>query len=103
MKSNVIGLFLTTVAIAIVLISIITSISVIERETGLHDKILYSYVEPYNKRFIPIISNLSKQVPPSEPIAISLPSSQFAYFVGHKSIIPWGSYSEKSLVYFMLK
>ena len=104
MKSNVIGLFLTTVAIAIVVVSIIKSISVIESETGLYDKIFYSYnVGPYNKQFIPIISNLSKQVPPSEPIAISLPSSQFAYFVGHKSIIPWGSYSEKSLVYFMVR
>ena len=104
MKSNVTGLVLTTIAIAIVVIGIITSISVIESETGLYDKIFYSYnVEPYNKRFIPIISNLSKQIPPSEPIAISLPSSQFAYFVGHKSIIPWGSYSEKSLVYFMVR
>jgi hypothetical protein len=102
-KSNVIRLLLTTVAIVIVVIGIITSISVIERETGLYDKMFYSYVKPYNKQFIPIISNLSKQVPPSEPIAISLPSSQFAYFVGHKSIIPWGSYSEKSLVYFMVR
>ena len=102
MKSNVIGLFLTTVAIVIVVISIITSISVIESETGLYDKILYSYVEPYNKQFIPTISNIANQVPPSEPIVISLPSSQFAYFVGHKLIIPWGSYSEKSLVYFMV-
>jgi hypothetical protein len=103
-KSNMIGLLLTTVAIAIVVVSIITSISVIESETGLYDKIFYAYnVEPYNKRFIPIIGNLSKQVPLSEPIAISLPSSQFAYFVGHKLIIPWGSYSEKSLVYFMVR
>ena len=103
MKSNVTGLVLATIAIVIVVISIITSISVIERETGLYDKMFYSYVEPYNKQFIPIISNLSKQIPPSEPIAISLASSQFAYFVGHKSIIPWGSYSEKSLVYFMVR
>ena len=103
MKSNVIGLFLATIAIVIVVISIITSISIIERETGLYDKILYSYVEPYNKQFIPIISNIANQVPPSEPIVISLPSSQFAYFVGHKLIIPWGTYSEKSLVYFMVK
>ena len=102
MKSNVIGLFLATIAIVIVVISLITSISVIERETGLYDKILYSYVEPYNKQFIPTISNIANQVPPSEPIVISLPSSQFAYFVGHKLIIPWGSYSEKSLVYFMV-
>ena len=103
MKSNVIGLFLTTVAIVIVVISIITSISVIESETGLHDNIFYAYnVEPYNKQFIPTISNIANQVPPSEPIVISLPSSQFAYFVGHKLIIPWGSYSEKSLVYFMV-
>jgi len=102
-KSNVIGLFLATIAIVIVVISIITSISIIERETGLYDKILYSYVEPYNKQFIPIISNIANQVPPSEPIVISLPSSQFAYFVGHKLIIPWGTYSEKSLVYFMVK
>ena len=103
MKSNVIGLFLATITLVIVVISIITSISIIERETGLYDKILYSYVEPYNKQFIPIISNIANQVPPSEPIAISEPSSQFAYFVGHKSIIPWGSYSEKSLVYFMVR
>lgn len=104
MNSNVIGLFLTTVAIAIGVISIIKSISVIERETGLYDKISYSYnVEPYNKQFIPIISNISNQVPPSEPIAISLPSSQFAYFVGHILIIPRGSYSEKSLVYIMVR
>jgi ABC-type multidrug transport system permease subunit len=82
-KSNVIGLFLATIAIAIVVISIITSISVIERETGLYDKMFYSYVEPYNKQFIPMISNISNQVPPNEPIAISLPSSQFAYFVIH--------------------
>jgi len=102
-KSNVIGLFLATFAIVIAVISIITSISIIERETGLYDKILYSYVEPYNKQFIPIISNIANQVPPSEPIVISLPSSQFAYFVGHKLIIPWGTYSEKSLVYFMVK
>ena len=103
MKSNVIGLFLATIAIVIVVISLITSISVIESETGLYDKILYSYVEPYNKQFIPTISNIANQVPPSEPIVISLPSSQFAYFVGHKLIIPWGSYSEKSLVYFMVR
>jgi hypothetical protein len=65
-KSNVIGLFLATIAIVIGVISIITSISVIERETGLYDKIFYSYnVEPYNKQFIPIISNNSNQVPPS--------------------------------------
>jgi len=102
-KSNMIGLLLTTVAIAIAVVSIITSISVIESETGLYDKILYSYVEPYNKQFIPIIGNLSKQVPPGEAIAISLPSSQFAYFVGHKLVIPWGSNSEKSLVYFMVR
>jgi len=102
-KSNVIGLFLATIAIVIVVISLITSISVIESETGLYDKILYSYVEPYNKQFIPTISNIANQVPPSEPIVISLPSSQFAYFVGHKLIIPWGSYSEKSLVYFMVR
>jgi len=101
-KSNVIGLFLATIAIVIVVISLVTSISVIESETGLYDKILYSYVEPYNKQFIPTISNIANQVPPSEPIVISLPSSQFAYFVGHKLIIPWGSYSEKSLVYFMV-
>jgi len=99
----VIGLFLATIAIVIVVISLITSISVIESETGLYDKILYSYVEPYNKQFIPTISNIANQVPPSEPIVISLPSSQFAYFVGHKLIIPWGSYSEKSLVYFMVR
>jgi hypothetical protein len=102
-KSNVIGLFLATVAIAIGLISIITSISVIESETGLYDKILYSYVEPYNKQFIPMTSNISNQVPPNEPIVVSLKSSQYAYFVGHKSIIPWSSYSEKSLVYFMVR
>ena len=102
MKSNVIGLFLATIAIVIVVISLITSISVIESETGLYDKILYSYVEPYNKQFIPTISNIANQVPPSEPIVISLPSSQFAYFVGHNLVIPWGSYSEKSLVYFMV-
>ena len=104
MKSNMIGLFLTTVAIVIVVISIITSISVIERETGLYDRIFYAYnVEPYNKQFIPIISNISNQVPPNEPIVVSLKSSQYAYFVGHKSIIPWSSYSEKSLVYFMVR
>jgi hypothetical protein len=69
-KSNVIGLFLITVAKVIVVISIITSISVIERQTGLYDKILYSYnVEPYNKQFIPTISNIANQVPPSEPLA----------------------------------
>jgi len=103
-KSNVIGLFLATIAIVIAVISIITSISIIERETGLYDKIFYAYnVEPYNKQFIPIISNIANQVPPSEPIVISLPSSQFAYFVGHKLIIPWGTYSEKSLVYFMVR
>ena len=38
MKSNVIGLFLPIVATVIVVISIITSILVIERETGLYDK-----------------------------------------------------------------
>jgi len=104
MKSNVIGLFLATIATVIVVISIITSISVIESETGLYDKILYAYnVEPYNKQFIPTINNIANQVPPSEPIVISLASSQFEYFVGHKSIIPWGSYSEKSLVYFMVR
>ena len=104
MKSNVTGLVLTTIAITIVVISIITSISVIESETGLYDKQFYAFnVEPYDKRFIPIISNLSKQIPPSEPISISLASSQFAYFLGHKSIIPWGTYSEKSLVYFMVR
>ena len=104
MKNNVIGLFLATIAIVIVVISIITSISIIERETGLYDKILYAYnVEPYNKQFIPTINNIANQVPPSEPIVISLPTSQFEYFVGHKSIIPWGSYSEKSLVYFMVR
>jgi hypothetical protein len=102
-KSNVIGLFLATIAIAIGVISIITSISVIESETGLYDKIFYSHVEPYNKQFIPMISNISNQVPPNEPIVVSLPSSQFAYFVGHKSIIPWSTYSEKSLVYFMVR
>jgi len=102
-KSNMIGLFLATTAIAIAVISIITSISVIESETGLYDKILYSNVEPYNKQFIPTINNIANQVPPSEPIVISLPSSQFEYFIGHKSIIPWGTYSEKSLVYFMVR
>ena len=88
MKSNVIGLFLATIAIVIAVISITASISDIERETGLYDKILYSYnVQPYNKQFIPIISNISNQVPPNESIAISLPSSQFEFCIHRPKIV----------------
>jgi hypothetical protein len=36
---------------------------------------------------ISMISNISNQVPLSEHIAVSLASSQFAYFIGHKLII----------------
>ena len=56
MKNNVTALFLKTIAIAIAVISITTSSLVTERETGLYDKIFYSYdVKPYNKHFIPIM------------------------------------------------